>query len=168
MALVLHNCHLREANAVVELFHRHHKPDRGHKFSVAVCNESGGVLGVAIAGRPKARALDCSRTLEVTRLCVVRRSHNVCSMLYGACARAAAALGYHTVITYTLEAESGASLRAAGWHRDGVIRSSGNGWSNRPGRSDEHPERKVRWSKRVVRDTKPHDSAQASPEPSED
>jgi hypothetical protein len=37
-------------------------------------------------------------------------------MLYGAIARAARALGYRRLITYTLASESGTSLRAVGWH----------------------------------------------------
>lgn len=36
-------------------------------------------------------------------------------MLYAALTRAAFALGYRRVITYTQADESGASLRAAGW-----------------------------------------------------
>ena len=36
-------------------------------------------------------------------------------MLYAALTRAAWALGYTRVITYTMPGESGASLRAAGW-----------------------------------------------------
>jgi hypothetical protein len=40
---------------------------------------------------------------------------NANSMLYGAAWRAAKALGYSRLITYTQEGESGSSLRAAGW-----------------------------------------------------
>jgi hypothetical protein len=36
-------------------------------------------------------------------------------MLYGAAWRAAKALGYRRLITYTQAGETGASLRAAGW-----------------------------------------------------
>lgn len=32
---------LRAANAFVAQHHRHHKPARGHKFSVAVADEAG-------------------------------------------------------------------------------------------------------------------------------
>ena len=38
-----------------------------------------------------------------------------CSFLYGAAARAAKALGYERIITYTLDTEPGTSLRASGW-----------------------------------------------------
>ena len=40
---------------------------------------------------------------------------NANSLLYGAAWRAAKALGYTRLITYTQEGESGASLRGAGW-----------------------------------------------------
>jgi hypothetical protein len=36
-------------------------------------------------------------------------------MLYGAAWRAAKALGYRRIVTYTQADESGSSLRAAGW-----------------------------------------------------
>ena len=57
-------------------------------------------------------------TLEVTRVCVLEGNRNANSMLYGACARAAKGLGFERLITYTLENESGSSLRAAGWLAD--------------------------------------------------
>ena len=60
------------------------------------------------------RYLDDGRTLEVNRLCSTGEK-NVCSFLYGAAARAAKALGYEKIITYTLDTEPGTSLRAAGW-----------------------------------------------------
>ncbi len=43
---------LKEANAFVEQYHRHHKPVTGHKFSVAAAVE-GKIVGVAIVGRPE-------------------------------------------------------------------------------------------------------------------
>ena len=104
---------LKDANAFVAAYHRHHKPTRGHKFSVG-CAVAGQLVGVAIVGRPVSRYLDDSLTLEVNRLCTTGEP-NVCSMLYGAAARAAKAMGYRKIITYTLDSEPGASLRAAGW-----------------------------------------------------
>ena len=71
-------------------------------------------MGVAIVGRPVSRYLDDGLTLEVNRLCTTGEQ-NACSMLYGAAARAAKAMGYHKIITYTLDSEPGTSLRAAGW-----------------------------------------------------
>ncbi len=115
-----------EANAFVKLHHRHHKPTPGHVFSVAV-SEDGKVCGVAIVGRPVARMLDNGWTLEVNRLCT-DGTRNACSMLYQASWRAAKALGYRRLITYTLPAEGGASLRGANWKNLGE--TGGGNWNH--------------------------------------
>lgn len=83
-------------------------------FAVGVTDDEGVLRGVAIVGRPVARHLDNGQTLEVTRSCT-DGAPNANSMLYGAAWRAAKALGYTRLITYTQTGESGASLRAAGW-----------------------------------------------------
>ena len=103
-----------EANAFVQTYHRHHKPMPGCKFNIAVSDKEGKVRGVAMIGRPVARMLDNGWTLEVNRVCT-DGARNACSMLYGAAWRAAKALGYRRLITYTLPSEGGSSLRAAGW-----------------------------------------------------
>ena len=104
---------LADANDFVRQFHRHHPPVVGHKFSLgAVLKDE--LVGVTIIGRPVSRHRDDGRTLEVTRLCT-DGTKNACSFLYGASARAAFALGYCKIGTYTLPDEGGASLRASGW-----------------------------------------------------
>jgi hypothetical protein len=120
---------LDEANAFVAAHHRHHKPVIGHKFSIAVADGET-VRGVAIVGRPVARGLDNGWTLEVNRCCTDGAA-NACSMLYGAAWRAAKALGYRRLITYTMQQEGGASLRAAGWK---LIGERGGGNWNTPSR----------------------------------
>lgn len=121
---------LAEANAFVAQHHRHHKPVVGHKFSIG-CTADGRLVGVAIVGRPVSRYLDNGLTLEVNRLCT-DGTKNACSMLYAAAWRAARAMGYQRIITYTLDTESGASLRAAGWTCAGL--AGGKRWtgSRRP------------------------------------
>lgn len=114
---------LPDANAFVAELHRHHKPVVGHKFSLGVM-AGDKVVGVAIVGRPIARRLDNGWTLEVTRVCT-DGTKNACSALYGACRRAAFALGFRRLITYTLPMEGGASLRGAGWKTLG-LRGGGN------------------------------------------
>ena len=116
---------LKDANAFVAAHHRHHKPTRGHKFSIG-CAAEGRLVGVAIMGRPVSRYLDNGLTLEVTRLCTTDEK-NACSMLYAAAARAAKAMGYRKIITYTLDSEPGISLRAAGWMCAG--RAGGKRWT---------------------------------------
>lgn len=134
---------LAEANAFVQQHHRHHRPVVGHKFSLAAVKDDR-LVGVAIVGRPIARFRDDGLTLEVTRLCT-DGTRNACSFLYGAAARAAFALGYKRIGTYTLPQEGGASLRAAGWNLIGE--RGGGSWSreSRP-RTDRHPtQTKLLW-----------------------
>ena len=104
---------LPEANAFVEANHRHHGKVVGHKYSIGV-SDGEKIVGVCIVGRPVSRYLDDGWTLEVTRLCT-DGTRNACSMLYSAAWRAAKAMGYKKLITYILDSENGASLRASGW-----------------------------------------------------
>ena len=85
------------------------------------------MVGVVIVGRPVARHRDDGLTAEVTRLCVLDAEPNACSFLYGKAAKAALALGYRCIGTYTLKRESGASLRAAGWTLIGEVK--GRSWT---------------------------------------
>jgi hypothetical protein len=93
--------------------HRHHRPPVGHKFSLGVADGET-LVGVAMVGRPVARHYNDGLTLEVNRS-ATDGTKNANSMLYGAAWRAASALGYRRLITYTQAGESGSSLRAAGW-----------------------------------------------------
>ena len=104
MTLSLCPTTLAEANEFVRRLHRHHGPVVGHKFSIAV-TDGEEVRGVCIVGRPVARRLDDGWTLEVNRCCT-DGAKNACSMLYGAAWRAAKAMGYKKVITYTGQQES--------------------------------------------------------------
>lgn len=127
---------LAEANAFVTAHHRHHKPVVGHKFSIGA-SIGDLIVGVCIIGRPVSRHRDDGLTLEVTRLCT-DGTRNACSFLYGRAAKAAFALGYRRIGTYTTPAEGGASLRAAGWRL--LAETPGKSWSvqSRP-RVDTHP-----------------------------
>ena len=125
--LTLRPVSLAEANAFVAEYHRHHKPVRGHKFSLG-CMADGRLAGVAIVGRPVSRYLDDGLTLEVNRLCT-DGARNACSFLYGAAARAAREMGYHKIITYILDTEEGTSLRAAGWKCAGL--AGGKVWTGK-------------------------------------
>jgi hypothetical protein len=104
----------REAAAFIREWHRHHRPPQGLIFSIGAADQHGVLRAVATVGRPVARHLDDGQTLEVTRTCSdgVRNAN---SLLYGAAWRAASALGYTRLVTYTQQDESGASLRGAGW-----------------------------------------------------
>lgn len=120
---------LREANALVSRWHRHHKPTVGHRFAVGVARE-GTLVGAAIVGNPVARgsAQADHYIIEVTRL-VTDGAKNACSMLYAAAARAAEAMGYDKIQTYILDSELGTSLKAAGWELEAMTK--GGDWNQR-------------------------------------
>lgn len=135
---------LRQACQYIAEKHRHHKPPVGAKFALGV-GRSGQLTGVATVGRPVSRHLDDRATLEVTRV-ATDGTRNACSMLLGAAVRAARAIGYRRVYSYTLAVEPGSSLRAAGFRLD-KPHAGGGSWSraNRA-RTDTHPvEAKQRW-----------------------
>lgn len=113
MALDIVPITLAEANAFVEKYHRHHKAVVGHKFSIGA-TDGEKIVGVAIVGRPVSRYLDDGLTLEVNRCCT-DGTKNACSILYAAAWRAARAMGYKKIVTYILESENGASLKASGY-----------------------------------------------------
>jgi hypothetical protein len=136
---------ITDARAFVGRHHRHHRPPVGGIFAVGV-EHDGAVIGVAIVGRPVARAIADDWTAEVTRVAVIDGAPTgACSKLYAACWRAARAMGYRRIITYTLQSERGTSIWAAGWKCVGE--TSGGSWhrERRP-RVDRHPtEPKFRW-----------------------
>jgi len=117
---------LKGARAFVGEHHRHNKPPIGHKFSIA-CYDGERLCGVVMVGRPISRRLDDGLTLEINRNCT-DGTYNACSMLYGAACRAAKALGYKRIITYTLQSEPGTSLKASGWKID-ELQAGGGSWS---------------------------------------
>jgi hypothetical protein len=132
-----------EAQAYVRAHHRHHKPSVGDVFCLGAQRGSE-IVGVVVVGRPVARMLADGATLEVTRCCT-DGTRNACSFLYGAAWRAARALGWQRLVTYTLPEEGGASLRAAGWR---LIGEAGGGSWSRPSRArvDTAPTQvKMRW-----------------------
>lgn len=135
---------LSEANAFVTELHRHHPPVVGHLFSIGAFIDAK-LVGVVIVGRPVSRMRDDGLTAEVTRLCT-DGTRNACSFLYGCAARAAFALGFLRIGTYTLPNEGGASLRAAGWR---LIGERGGGvWSSpsRPRKPAKYPtQTKLLW-----------------------
>jgi hypothetical protein len=140
-----------EACEFIHQYHRHHPPPQGWKFGIAV-NDGEKVVGVVTVGRPVARYFDDGWTLEVTRCCT-DGTRNAASMLYAAAWRAARAMGYKRLITYTLVEELGTSLKAAGWNV--LYQTRGGTWSrkSRP-RVDRHPVgQKTLWSIGVETDS---------------
>lgn len=133
-----------EADALIRKHHRHHGAPVGALWRQAVHDDAGRLVGVAVVGRPVARALDDGLTVEVTRLCTDGAA-NACSLLYAATRRAAEAKGYRRGLTYILSSESGTSLRASNWRYLWDV--AGRSWDcpSRP-RTDKHPtEAKQAW-----------------------
>jgi len=139
---------LKQANELVDDLHRHHKPVRGHRFSIGA-RLDGESVGAVIVGRPVARKVDAYNVAEVTRL-VTDGTKNACSFLYARAARAAAAMGFEKIQTYILESEPGTSLKAAGWIH--AADSPGGQWKHtdgKPRRTDQPTCSKQRWEKRL-------------------
>ena len=136
---------IKEANVFVAKYHRHSIPTSGGKFAIG-CQHNEQLVGVAICGRPIARLADNGHTLEVLRVCT-DGTKQVNSFLYDKCRKIAALLGYDRVITYTLQSESGASLRALGATRESAF--GPRSW-DMPGRKRNeqavYKEPKYRWS----------------------
>ncbi len=142
-------CTLKQANALVEKLHRHHKPVVGHRFSLALYTDTGSLIGVVICGRPVARKTSAYDVLEITR-CATDGTKNAISKLYGAVCRAATAMGYDSVQTFTLPEEGGASMRAAGFAFSGE--AGGGEWAHtdgKPRRNDQPTGVKHKWVKHL-------------------
>lgn len=138
-----------EARLFVRQHHRHHGWPVGYLWLHGLHDDWGLLAGVAVVGRPVAKALDDGLTVEVTRLCT-DGSENACSMLYGAAMRAALAKGYRRGLTYILKSEwdrfdeetgrrtGGRSAVAAGYRFLWVV--EGRSWNTpRRPRDDKHP-----------------------------
>lgn len=135
MSVSIVPCTISEAATFVENFHRHNKAPQGGLFAVGA-SDGHTLCGVGIVGRPVSRILQDGFTAEVTRCCVKDNApKGTPSAIYAALWRAAKALGWRRLITYTLQTESGASLRGAGWiviaERPGYNPKQ---WQSRPGR----------------------------------
>lgn len=147
MGLIAMPIPLAEANEIYASHHRHSKPVRFHLFSI------GALLDFRIVGACSVMRPACQHTVggewvcEVSRLCVIGQHRNVSSFLLSRASKAAFAMGYLSIQTYTLTTESGSSLRGAGW--GAVAKVPGRSW-DRAGRekpSGVTPRPRIRWQK---------------------
>ena len=139
-----------EAFAYIKEYHRHHRPPAGFKFALAAW-VTDRLVGVIVAGRPVSRMRQRDPYLIEVSRCCTDGTKNACSFLYAAAARAAFALGYRRIGTYTLPDEGGASLRGAGWTLEKTA-GDPRGWSRSEGRQriDDHPlGQKLLWERRA-------------------
>lgn len=134
---------LGAARAFVEAHHSHHHAPVGGLLACAVADGER-LCCVAILSRPVARMLDAQGGVaEVTRVASDGTRHAT-SMCLAALTRAARALGWQRLVSYTILGESGTSYRAAGWRVTGLVKAS-QGWHSRAGRTVAQPGVKVRW-----------------------
>jgi hypothetical protein len=134
---------LGEARAYVMSVHRHHLAPIGGLFAIGASQDEA-IVGVVIVGRPVARLADNGWTVEVTRL-ASDGTANVPSMLYRAAWRAARAMGYRKLITYTLQTEPGTSLRAAGFRLVGEVTKRSWNTPSRPRIDKDERQARFRW-----------------------
>lgn len=160
-ALSIEPCTVKAARKRVAEWHRHLKDIQGGLFAAQCVTSTGECVGVAIAGNPS-RVWQHEAKLVISRVATTGHE-NACSALYGALCRAAKALGYREVWTYTLPEEPGTSLRAAGFIDKGMTTG---GEYDRPSRSRKPAKRsepKRRWL-RVLRSAPPPHHAGRSEE----
>lgn len=141
---------LATANEFVAAHHRHNKPVKGGIVLKVGVEDDGELVGVGMAGTPVARMLCDGVTLEARRTCTDGTDH-ANSMLYGALWRAARALGWQRLITYTQADESGASLRAAGFVSHERLRAR-KGWDTQSRPADDTDyisTERIRWELRT-------------------
>ena len=125
--LILAPCSISAAKAYTLEHHRHLPKINGGLWAVRV-HVGGETRGVAIVGWPSRVQMTAGNEhLRVLRVAVEPGVPNACSMLLGACWKAARSMGALRMDTHTLENESGVSLVAAGWTRGNVSR--GGDWN---------------------------------------
>lgn len=122
-----------EAFAMIAKVHRHLDPPEGWVCGVGLALD-GELVGSGILCRPVApKTAKDRRISEIARVAVPAGLRNANSMVYAALRDAARALGYWKVQTFTLESESGASLRAVGFK---LVRPAAEDSPRRPGQWD--------------------------------
>lgn len=141
--MIVRPCTVKRAIKFVAAVHRRLPKIQGAMWAVRVLRD-GEIVGVACVGNP-ARELMEDGVLCVLRVAVIEGNPNACSMLYGACSRAARDMGATDCVTYTHLDEPGTSLRAAGWIDGGETEGGEWGREDRPRQLALYPDPKHRW-----------------------
>lgn len=135
--------------------HDHCAPPVTWRFGASIWNGRT-LIGVVVVSRPTSPSLPQTTWLEITRLCVDRSvspilRYKACSMLYlWAVDEANRRGGFHKIITYTMDSESGMSLRYARFTPE--ARTTPRSWNTkkRP-RVDKTPlVPKIRWARMLT------------------
>jgi hypothetical protein len=140
-------CTIKAAKKLVLGWHRHLPKFQGALFAVSVIDDDGKCVGVGVFGNPCMVWQGTGRGV-ITR-CATAGAENACSMIYGALSRAAKALGYREVWTYTLPHEPGTSLRAAGFMDMGLTDGGEHDRASRRRKPAVNSEPKRRWLRQL-------------------
>ena len=128
--------------------HRHSGVPVSYLFALGLAGPDNAIHGICVVERPKARCLDDGWTVEASRVCT-DGAKNGCSMLLGRAWKIAKLFGYLRMVTYTLERESGASMRALsgqGWTISGKVKAREWTTPSRPREIGRTPEGgRIRW-----------------------
>lgn len=118
--MIIRPISIKDADAFVSKNHRHNKAAANGKFAIGcyiVLGVTSGIwyyqIGVGIGGRPRSRHLDNGLTFEIYRVCT-NGHRNATSLIYSKMKKIAQLMGYLKIITYSLQDESGSSLKAIG------------------------------------------------------
>lgn len=130
--LVVRRVGITEARMGCWRWHRHLPPPIGAMVAFAVEGPGRWPVGYALVGRPCSRILQERGWVELTRS-ATDGTLNATSALLGAASRWAKEQGA-PIVTYTLEHESGASLRGAGWVCIGRVKGAQWSCASRPRR----------------------------------
>jgi hypothetical protein len=147
---------LRPANDFVERWHRHsaRTSNDGGKWAIGM-EHDGQLVGVAIVGRPISRTLllQDPHAAELLRLCTSPDApRNAESKLYARARRIWQLMGGMKLHTYTLQRESGATMRAVG-HKGPAAAVKPQQWDRPRRRREEreiYDEPKFRWTEALA------------------
>lgn len=153
-------CTVKAALKLVSEKHRHLPKLQGGLFAAKLL-QSGECIGVGVFGNPSRVWQNTGRGV-ITR-CAIKaglpfvtdsdgEEHAApgCTMMYSALCRAAKALGYREVWTYTLPHERGISLKAAGFIDMGLTDGGEHDRPSRRRKPAKHPEPKRRWLRQLA------------------
>jgi hypothetical protein len=137
---------LKRALRWCDAVHAHLEPPPGALVAVAVQDDTQRIVCVSILEVPSARMLGAQGVIaEISRVASDASTPNASGMATAALVRAAIALGYTRIVTYTMVGERGTTYRATGWRA--VAISRGGHWDRdaRPRDAATQPGAKVRW-----------------------
>lgn len=143
---------IKDANAFVIRHHRHNSKVRAAKYCIAALKNNT-IVGVLVASIPNSRLLNDRLTIEFVRVCT-DGTKNAISFLVSKGRRIAQSMGYQKIITYTLQEEYGASMKASGFIIE-YKQKRINNWNNAHGRQREtlllfENKLKCRWSINLI------------------